>query len=205
MKHFKSLLAVVLALGLCVGLGAPAFAGDTQDSAMPVITKQPENVIVTPGIFGMFETDNTEFTLRIEASIPNGDPVGYQWYRISVSNQWKTPIQGATESTYSAYIGDVRDVSGWDYSNFAFCCVVYNAKEGLDGEHNVTSKEIIFERYPGLFTSILKIVGSVIGLPFSLIVPVIILPMLFLPFPLTMICIQGIQDGVAGVKHYFNG
>ena len=204
MKLSRKLFALLLVFVLALSLASPAFADDP-DSAMPVIIVQPQNVVVTPGILGMFETDKIEFTLSVEASIPNGDPVGYQWYRVEVSSNRKIPIQGETKSTYSAYIGDVRGVSGWDFSGFRFYCVVYNAAEGLEGEHKVASAEVGIERYPSLFSSVLKLLASVVFLPLSILVPFIPVPALFLPFPLTMLCIQGIMDGIAGIKHYFGG
>ena len=75
MKTAKTLLALALTLALTLTLALPAFAetdpSEEPDPAMPVITVQPEGVRVK---FGRF------VTLSVQANIPNGDEIGYQWY-----------------------------------------------------------------------------------------------------------------------------
>lgn len=186
MSLTKKLFALLLALALALGLALPTFAGGEPDPAMPVITKQPEDVKLNVNLFG-----DAEFTLRIEAYIPNGDPVGYQWwYDLSNTGSLYVPIEGATGSTFTA--------STADYGSSLYC-VVYNAAEGPEGTHSAASRKASVTTFLGLLPSILVLVVSVAALPFSLLVPVFLLPMLFIPFPLTMLCIGGIMEGVSGI------
>jgi len=76
MKLSKRLLAMLLTLVLALTLALPAFAEDDPpeepNPAMPVITVQPVGGSMAIGEL---------ITLRVEAYIPNGDEVGYRWYR----------------------------------------------------------------------------------------------------------------------------
>jgi len=90
MKYHKHLCVLLLTLLLAFGI-APSAAAETEifdvqsnDSAMPVITRQPESLTVLCC---------EEFTLSVEAYIPNGDELGYQWYHGGSS------IDGATGPT----------------------------------------------------------------------------------------------------------
>ena len=69
MKLLKRLLVSLLVLALALGLALPAFSVD--DPAMPVITVQPQ---------GVSTKQNQRIVLSVEAHIPNGDEIGYQWY-----------------------------------------------------------------------------------------------------------------------------
>jgi len=63
----KKLFSLLLALALAAGLATPAMAAGED---VPVITVQPQNVHAVPG---------EQFTISVEAYIPNGDTVGYWW------------------------------------------------------------------------------------------------------------------------------
>jgi len=80
MKQSKRLVALLLGLLICFGLGLPAFA--QADPAMPVITEQPKGATLVANSESMF-ADRTEIKhiLSVKAHIPNGDPVGYRWYK----------------------------------------------------------------------------------------------------------------------------
>jgi len=71
MKSCKRLSALLLALLLAFGIVPFSAAAKAANPAMPIITKQPESITVKCC---------EEFTLSVEAYIPNGDEVRYQWY-----------------------------------------------------------------------------------------------------------------------------
>ena len=114
MKHTKRLLALLLTLVLALGLALPTFA--STNPAMPVITKQPQSVTVLNG-----ET----YTFSIEAEIPNGDPLRYEWYAVDDTYpDWCY----STEASLSLWTGVqfelfVKSVQA------DFYCVVYNADD----------------------------------------------------------------------------
>jgi len=73
----KKLLAILLACVLALSFALPSMAmEDTLPEelipAVPVITEQPEGLRVCRG---------EAFTLRVAANVPNGDAIGYRWYR----------------------------------------------------------------------------------------------------------------------------
>jgi len=114
MKHIKKTLAVLLALILGMGLGVPA-AAEEPDPSVPVITVQPVGVGVLLG---------EDFTLSVQAHIPNGETVGYQWH---IANPFNIDIKDATgpELTLKAEFTVNNTLVGTYY------CIVYNADKGL--------------------------------------------------------------------------
>jgi len=104
----KKLLSLVLTLALAAGLAVPAMAAADD---VPVITVQPQNVAVQPG---------EAFTLSVEANVPNGERVGYQWY------YHNTTSTGAAWSaaTYNSTVG--ADGRGYGL----YYCTVYNYDRG---------------------------------------------------------------------------
>jgi len=91
----KKLLALLLTLALAFTLALPAFAEDP-DPAMPVITRQPKGLRVRNG---------ESFTLSVEATIPNGDEIGYQWYIVSSSLGRDIAKEDTAELTATIYGG----------------------------------------------------------------------------------------------------
>ena len=121
MRFAKRFLALLLVISLGLGFAAHCFAEDDDvDGAMPVITKQPESAKVP--------LTQKRDPVTIEAYIPNGDAIGYQWYDAS----GKTPveIEGATDSSMPI-----------KYSYRSYYCVVYNQNDSTakEGPHRVTS------------------------------------------------------------------
>ena len=95
MKQCKRLLALLLTLSLAFTLALPAFAEDP-DPAMPVITVQPQSGQISLG--GTYKHS-------VEASIPNGDEVGYRWYRngeviAHTSSEWLSTNNRTTAEYY---------------------------------------------------------------------------------------------------------
>lgn len=90
MKTTKRVLGILLALTLVFGIALTAMAEDI--SYAPVITQQPEEVYVRAGM---------SFTLSVEATVPEGGTLSYQWY------QNGNVIEGATGSSYSARTSEV--------------------------------------------------------------------------------------------------
>jgi len=128
MKTVKRLFILLLSLALAFTLALPAFAEDDEPaSPMPVITVQPERI--STGIF-------TEITLRVEAEIPNGDPLGYQWY--DAFN--KKPIEGAVAAEFCFNSDDMNMFFG------LFNCVVYNSNDSTAeaGPNRVVSETALF-------------------------------------------------------------
>jgi len=135
LKRLKRIACIVLALSLATGFGLPAQAEEA-DPAMPVITKQPESVAVLPG---------EEFTLSVEAHIPNGDAVGYQWH---IANPFNVNVSGAAGPELTLKASSVL------YGTLVFgtyYCIVYNADKGLEAgsvlsEHAVVSQRPLSEQ-----------------------------------------------------------
>ena len=130
MKLLKRLTCIVLAFALMFGFPVAA-RGEEADPAMPVITKQPENIGVLPG---------EEFTLSVEAYIPNGDAVGYQWH---VANPFNVDISGATgpaltQTTSAPMYG--TQVFGIYY------CIIYNADKGLEAGSVLSGRAEVSQR-----------------------------------------------------------
>jgi len=110
MKTTKRLLVLLLGLALAFALAMPAFAEEDEPaSPMPVITVQPE--WISTGI-------STEITLAVEAEIPNGDPLGYQWYDAFK----KKPIEGAVSPALCVKSDEITMFG-------LFYCVVYNSTD----------------------------------------------------------------------------
>ena len=125
----KKLLSILLAAALVFTLALPAFAEDEPDPAMPVITRQPEDVRKEKGV---------EFFLRVDARIPNGDAVGYRW----MCNDG----DGYVEIGNSHIINETWDTVG----TFSCYAEVYNR---ANPEYSVTSETVLVEVYePSWFT-----------------------------------------------------
>ena len=181
MNHTKKLpalraLALLLALALCVGLGVPALAEEEEESATPVITKQPESVTVTRG-------EKFEFT--IEAEIPNGDEVGYQWFRKGydyvkfVSEE--VTFQGDDQYVYfpSSWILDITDLNR--SSKAEYYCVVYNLNEGPEGPNRIMSTVVSLEVRRNIWGRALALLNDVFWIVFVPLSGFFILSPLFLP------------------------
>ena len=160
MSHSKKLLALLLSLVLALGLAVPAFAAGEADEAMPVITKQPEDVVVAAKFFYV----PAEYTLSVEAYCPNGDPVGYQWCDA-------VPITGAVDSAYTSRFGSSSA------RKYTYYCIVYNAKEGFDSEYRVTSNVVyVSQREDALSLGVTLLALLLIGLPASVLLPLVPIP-----------------------------
>ena len=140
---------------LAFTLALPAFAEDP-DPAMPVITKQPQGGRIKP---------NKTLTLSVQASIPNGDEIGYQWWcvhpdgKISrIDTTAETTHHNAIRGTYSYYVE------------------VYNR---ANPENKVTSETVQVEVLePTRFEYFLAFMGFFTGYFFGVIFP----GMLLAPF-----------------------
>ena len=97
MKTTKRIPGILLALTLVFTLALPALAEDV--SYIPNITQQPnKDTYVRTGL---------GFTLRVEASVPEGGALSYQWCKDG------KPIEGATQSSYKA---TASEVSAYTYT-----------------------------------------------------------------------------------------
>ena len=212
----KKILALLLTLALCLTLALPAFALEEgePDPAMPVITAQPEDIplplrelLKTNGLTLLIAIVKQEedvkldfaFELSIAATIPNGDPVGYQWYMDGEA------IEGAVDATYAA---NFKDFEAFDGVN-CFTCVVYNAAQGADESLRVTSREVGFaievkglDRRIGVPLAVLGVIVLGIATPFAfLLMPFLFIPMsIFIPAPLGFGCVGGIMLLVMYIK-----
>jgi len=113
MRHANRLIALLLTLVLAFGVTLPALAeGKSEaeaDPAMPVITVQPQGVTVR---------GKKSATLSVQAHIPNGDEIGYRWYRFPneiVGETSELQFDGTKNGTYRYYV----DV--YNRSNPAYC------------------------------------------------------------------------------------
>jgi len=111
--------------------------------AKPVITKNLPLMDVPLVKVGAVFTA----TLDIEAEIPNGDPIRYQWYRGTGGSLLATPISGATAPSYT--VNEKGDGGRSPY----FYCVVYNAN---DETLNASSIGVSVPFEPTLRARILK-------------------------------------------------
>jgi len=126
----KRTLALLLSIALLFSFAMPALAETTPEPnpAMPVITSQsPERVYLQPHQF--------RTTFYVEASIPNGDPIAFQWYIVEFVN----PLTMRT----SRLVGETgpslrvqRSIIGIPPSYFV---VIYNTNLGPQDETNVTA------------------------------------------------------------------
>lgn len=125
----RKLIGLVLVSFLMLGMATPAMAQDEADPAMPVITLQPQPMTALCGM---------RFTLRVEAHCPNGDPVGYEWHRIT----------GALNQAYNregpALFLEAEEEEG----ETSYQCVVYNAALGKEAG-KVASETVVVTRRLG--------------------------------------------------------
>jgi len=125
MKRIRKLISMLLALALAAGLALPAAAEETPDPSIPVITVQPQDVYAVPG---------EQFTISVEAYIPNGDTVGYWW------------MDARTNSNLGK-LGPALTRTAGDPVRGEYYCVVYNASvdfipqaaRSVESEHAVVS------------------------------------------------------------------
>ena len=162
MKHINRLLALLLSLVLVFNLALPVFAADDPNPAMPVITRDMI-LDMRPIKYG----EEFTLTLSIEAEIPNGDPIAYQWYcGIAVGLILPAPIPGATTSSCTV------EGKGSGGSNRYYYCVVSNANNEMlqvSSHHNI----IMFEPKLGvrIFQSVIRAIDKILrifGVSFSL-------------------------------------
>ena len=109
----KKLVSVLLAVLLAAGLFVPAMAEEedpTPISPMPVITAQPQNIRFRY----TFEPSTTEFS--VEAYIPNGDPIGYEWHKKTIFGD--TTLYGESDTYWFS------PLKLWDQGQYYV--VVYN-------------------------------------------------------------------------------
>jgi len=129
MKFAKRSIAWLLAmLILGAGFAMPVMAEG--NNAMPVITRQPQSIYAR-------HSSRYEFTLSVEAHIPNGDTVGYHWYWEGSIN--RNPIGGRTNATLtlSAASSGVFDT---------YYVVVYNADLGREAGYVVSERATVTRR-----------------------------------------------------------
>jgi len=168
MKTCKRLSALLLALLLAFGIASPAAAeieapdaelsvelpdaelsaeidvlSDAEPSpaspaprddnpAMPVITKQPQSITVKCC---------EEFTLSVEAYIPNGDEVGYRWYIEYLPNHSSSISDAKSPSLLVPYFYLFRpylSISSNPVTQYSLYCSVYN-KTGAGGVYSETA------------------------------------------------------------------
>ncbi|MCL2195764.1 MAG: hypothetical protein FWB76_07430 [Oscillospiraceae bacterium] len=98
MKHAKKLLAILLAMLVLGSIAAVPAAANDVPAGTPVITQQP-----SPLEFTIVAGET--FTLSVQAYIPNGDPVAFQWMRGS------SVLVNHTQATYTRTT-DARATSG---------------------------------------------------------------------------------------------
>jgi len=177
MKRTKKFLALLLALLLGLGLSAPAMAqegeedfaevivlvlaqeGDGEDgeidqNAIPVITAQP----VAPA--GKIPRKGS-FTLRIEAYIPNGDPIGYYWVRDAIQRAGP-----AADREY--WDGDDTITLPAHTKRSEYYCYVYNQSYGLTGagfDYRVRSDSVV----PQIEYTLLRKIADVLFTPLYLV------------------------------------
>jgi len=112
----KRLIALLMSLVLAFTLALPAFA-ETEapevNPAMPVITVQPESVTILNG---------SSYTLSVQAEIPNGDPLRYEWYELG------TDRIVSDEASFSAGIS-VQFANTTDSARFYYYVIVFNAND----------------------------------------------------------------------------
>ena len=178
MKLSKRLLALLLAFMLALGLCAAAVAQEEPEEpnpAMPVITVQPRGGRVKLG---------RSLNLRVQAHIPNGDEIGYRWFRDERQlGTGKASITG-TANQFSA--GDYR-VEVCNRANPELC---------------VTSETVRVEVYQTVFQKLrldvfLEIVLAIILAP-------VLLPVALLLMPFAMGGVVGINTLMAPFYWFVN-
>jgi len=139
-KYTKRLLAALLTFALAFSVALPAFAEDDPSEepnpAMPVITAQPQSHRFR------FDDRPRELNLSVEAHIPGGDEIGYQWYRGDVLISGEKTI----------YV-NLPEGEGSDY----YHVVVYNVNHP---EYRVTSETARVEVYISLFNYIMLVLTT---------------------------------------------
>jgi len=185
MKQPKKLIALLLTLVLAFGLMLPALAeGETEaetdpvapvvtmqeeaDPAMPIITVQPQGGRIRAG---------KNFSLSVEAHIPNGDEIGFRW-RVStgrVANTQTISIMASNPETYTVYV-EVYNRSNPEYvvvSQTATVNVYYNVLDWIGVGAGVLLLPVTL---PALFV----FAGFWPGLALVAVLPQIFLPALWL-------------------------
>jgi len=100
-QYLRTLLTCALILAMTLSFALPAFAEDNEPNpAVPVITVQPQ---------GSSQKDSrATFSLSVGAHIPNGDAIGYAWYRdgalIPENETSAAAIRLTTPGTASIYV-----------------------------------------------------------------------------------------------------
>jgi len=125
----KRLLSALLILAIALALAMPAFAEGEPNPAMPEITAQPVSCKVNLG--------SGWWSLEVVAEIPNGDPIGYQWYQ--VSPQGDIPVG----PNHQRIDRNLHDIDEWDMiKGVKFYCVVYNSNDSTaeEGPHRAVSE-----------------------------------------------------------------
>ena len=124
MKRMKKTLALLLAALLALGLSSPAMAQEITEEPLealaqdyagtPQVIRHPEDA---EAFFG------GTFTLSVEAMIPGGAPMEYQW-RLRVAYGEYEAVPGAVGASFTANIDDYLETIG---ESCYFECLVFNA------------------------------------------------------------------------------
>ena len=145
---FKRLLALLLTLLLAMGIAPFAFAQEDEPLApdpvamTPVITQQPQG-------FRVSTVHGSTMPVRVQAHIPNGDTVGYRWYR-----------NGELFTTHESITLSTRSPAAADYH-----VVVFNRDHP---EYYITSETVRAEVYEASFFEKAGAAISLYRLPDSL-------------------------------------
>ena len=118
MKYAKKWLTLLLALAMGLAPAMPAFAAAEPNPAMPVITMDML-IDMAPVKYGK----QYRLDLTIQAVIPNGDPIGYQWYEWYEGVLDPRAIPGANAPSYTVHS---MNTGG---ANPSYYCVVFNAND----------------------------------------------------------------------------
>jgi len=130
MKNCKRLSALLLALLLAFGI-VPFCTAEADNPAMPIITKQPESLTVKCC---------EEFTLSVEAYIPNGDELQFRWRRNESSYHRQGIFLSGGEFSYNATI-TIPHLS----RNTYFHCQVHNKTNYRNGNSlNAVLSDLVY-------------------------------------------------------------
>ena len=137
MKQLKRLLALLLTLALALSLALPAFASEEPNPAKPIITAQPQSVTVL---------DGEPFTLSVQAEIPNGDPLRYEWYEVGY---------GATGVAQAQYSGGwfLLSTNPFARARHSYYCVAYNANDDTIFVQSETAMVTVTKEPPAWMSS----------------------------------------------------
>jgi hypothetical protein len=164
MKSTKRLLAILLVFLLTFGFAMPAIAEEEPPeeplSAVPVITVQPQ---------GGSARGRNEFTLTVEAYIPNGSPLAYQWYRV-------------VQSEHRARTGGKNlTVSGWGETHTYFVRVFnaanpdfYVISETATVEFRVTFGCFIREWFGRAFEFVTHAAMQIVIFPIGIVIALVV-------------------------------